>query len=179
MKIREILLDISEHLDKFAAQSDELQAGLIVSEIINAKRVCISGFERTYHCAGLYVDRLKLIGINSILVNPNNGFEFKNGDFLIIISTTKESEYLDSLVENAKNVKIKVALFTSKMSSDIKKAVDYAVFVPEELMRNQKFELISKNSIFSISALSVLEAIAIEVQLGLIEMANQDSEDEE
>ncbi len=178
MKIREILLDISEHLDKFAAQSDELQAGLIVSEILNATRVCISGFEKTHHCAGLFVDRLKLIGINAVLIDHNRKFTFKKGDFLILVTTSKDSEYIFKLIEKARNFEIKIALFTSKMSPEIKKSVDYAVFVPEELMRNQKFELISKNSIFSISALSVLEAIAVEVHLGLIEKANEESSTE-
>lgn len=124
----------------------------------NAKRIFIAGAGRSKLVGNFFAMRLVHGGYDVSVVGEIVTPSIKNGDLLIIISGSGETEQLIAFTKSAKKVGANIVLISAKSSSTIGDMAD-AVFAVGNPEQYGKVVGMPMGTVFELSTLVFLEAI--------------------
>ena len=124
----------------------------------NARRIFIAGAGRSKLVGNFFAMRLVHGGYDVSVVGEIVTPSIKNGDLLIIISGSGETEQLIAFTKSAQKVGAKIVLISAKSSSTIGDIAD-AVFTVGNPEQYGKVVGMPMGTVFELSTLVFLEAI--------------------
>ncbi len=124
----------------------------------NAKRIFIAGAGRSKLVGNFFAMRLVHGGYDVSVVGEIVTPSIKNGDLLIIISGSGETEQLIAFTKSAKKVGAKIVLISAKSSSTIGDLAD-AIFPVGSSEQYGKVVGMPMGTVFELSTLIFLEAV--------------------
>ncbi len=145
---------ISEILDA----TDITYAEKLTGMFDNAKRIFISGAGRSKLVGNFFAMRLVHGGYDVSVVGEIVTPSIKNGDLLIIISGSGETEQLIAFAKSAKKVGANIVLISSRSSSTIADLAD-GVFQIGKQEQYGKVVGMPMGTVFELSTLCFLEAL--------------------
>lgn len=123
-----------------------------------AKRIFISGAGRSKLVGNFFAMRLVHSGYDVSVVGEIVTPSIKNGDLLIVISGSGETEQLIAFTKSARKVGAKIVLISAKSSSTIGDMAD-GVFAVGSAEQYAKVVGMPMGTVFELSTLIFLEAI--------------------
>lgn len=147
-------------LDKLAgilAATDESYDVKLVQRLDGAKRIFIAGAGRSKLVGNFFAMRLVHSGYDVSVVGEIVTPSIKNGDLLIIISGSGETEQLIAFTKSAKKIGANIILISAKSSSTIGDLAD-AVFQIGNSEQYGKVLGMPMGTVFELSTLLFLEA---------------------
>lgn len=123
-----------------------------------ARRIFVSGAGRSKLVGNFFAMRLVHAGYDVSVVGEIVTPSIKNGDLLIIISGSGETEQLIAFTKSAKKVGAKIILISAKSSSTIGDMAD-AVFTIGTAEQYGKVVGMPMGTVFELSTLVFLEAV--------------------
>ncbi len=124
----------------------------------NAKRIFIAGAGRSKLVGNFFAMRLVHGGYDVSVVGEIVTPSIKNGDLLIIISGSGETEQLIAFTKSARKVGAKIILISAKTSSTIGDLAD-AIFTIGSAEQYGKVVGMPMGTVFELSTLVFLEAV--------------------
>lgn len=134
MSIKKILQNI---LTEISAQTDNLpedQLHHFINTLINSKHIFLSGCGRSGLMIGAFANRLMHLGLEVSLVNEITKPKANMSDLLVIGSSSGETKSLICYAKQAKQLGMKVALFTTNNSSTLAQLADVIVSIPNTVV---------------------------------------------
>ena len=101
-------------------------------EIINHKRIYLFALGRTLLAGRALVMRLMHMGFEAYVVGDLTTPSFGEGDLLIILSASGETDISVVIAEKAKKFKGEMALITSKPKSRLRNMADVVIQIPSQ-----------------------------------------------
>jgi 6-phospho-3-hexuloisomerase len=123
-----------------------------------AKRIFISGAGRSKLVGNFFAMRLVHSGYDVSVVGEIVTPSIKNGDLLIVISGSGETEQLIAFTKSARKIGAKIVLISAKSSSTIGDMAD-GVFTVGSAEQYSKVVGMPMGTVFELSTLIFLEAI--------------------
>ncbi len=120
--------EIHETLNKI----EENQISNFCNEIINHKRIYLFALGRALLAGRALIMRLMHMGFEAYVVGDLTTPSFCEGDFLIILSASGETDISLVIAEKAKKFKGDIALITSMPESRLGKMADNIVKIPSQ-----------------------------------------------
>lgn len=151
---KKILEKISSVLDA----TDTDYATKFTQKLYGAKHIYITGAGRSGLVAKFFAMRLMHGGFDVHLVGEVLTPNLKQGDLLIVISYTGETDSMVTLVKKAKKVGAQIALVSSKINSTLAKEADLVCQIGVEPLF-QKTVGMPMGTVFELSSLIFLETI--------------------
>ncbi len=132
--------------------------GKLTEMLDSARRIFVSGAGRSKLVGNFFAMRLVHGGYDVSVVGEIVTPSIKNGDLLIIISGSGETEQLIAFTKSAKKVGAKIVLISAKSSSTIADMADavFPIGTPEQY---GKVVGMPMGTVFELSTLIFLEAI--------------------
>ncbi len=147
-------------LDKISSileATDDSYDSRLTQLLDNAKRIFIAGAGRSKLVGNFFAMRLVHSGYDVSVVGEIVTPSIKNGDLLIIISGSGETEQLIAFTKSAKKVGANIVLISAKSSSTIGDFAD-AVFTIGSADQYGKLLGMPMGTVFELSTLVFLEA---------------------
>lgn len=148
---------ILDKLTGILAATDSGYDAKLVKLLDNAKRIFISGAGRSKLVGNFFAMRLVHSGYDVSVVGEIVTPSIKNGDLLVIISGSGETEQLIAFTKSAKKVGANIILISAKASSTIGDMAD-AVFQIGNSEQYGKVLGMPMGTVFELSTLVFLEA---------------------
>jgi 6-phospho-3-hexuloisomerase len=148
---------ILDKLTSILAATDDSYDAKLVNLLDNAKRIFISGAGRSKLVGNFFAMRLVHSGYDVSVVGEIVTPSIKNGDLLVIISGSGETEQLIAFTKSAKKVGANIILISAKASSTIGDMAD-AVFQIGSADQYGKVVGMPMGTVFELSTLIFLEA---------------------
>jgi len=145
---------IAEILDA----TDDTYADKMTALLDGARRIFISGAGRSKLVGNFFAMRLMHGGYDVSVVGEITTPSIKEGDLLIIISGSGETEQLIAFTKRAKQIGAKIVLISAKSSSTIGDLAD-AVFQVGTSELYGKVKGMPMGTVFELSTLCFLEAL--------------------
>ncbi|NOS87881.1 MAG: 6-phospho-3-hexuloisomerase [Methylococcaceae bacterium] len=145
---------ISEILDA----TDNGYAEKMTEMLDNAKRIFIAGAGRSKLVGNFFAMRLVHGGYDVSVVGEIVTPSIKNGDLLVIISGSGETEQLIAFTKNAKKVGAKIVLISAKASSTIGDMADGVFQIGKQELYGKVVGM-PMGTVFELSTLCFLEAL--------------------
>lgn len=148
---------ILDKLSGILAATDDSYDAKLVQRLDGAKRIFIAGAGRSKLVGNFFAMRLVHSGYDVSVVGEIVTPSIKNGDLLIIISGSGETEQLIAFTKSAKKVGANIILISAKASSTIGDMAD-AVFQIGNSEQYGKVLGMPMGTVFELSTLIFLEA---------------------
>lgn len=148
---------ILDKLSGILAATDDTYDVKLVQHLDNAKRIFIAGAGRSKLVGNFFAMRLVHSGYDVSVVGEIVTPSIKNGDLLIIISGSGETEQLIAFTKNAKKIGANIILISAKASSTIGDMCS-AVFQIGNSDQYSKVLGMPMGTVFELSTLLFLEA---------------------
>jgi 3-hexulose-6-phosphate synthase/6-phospho-3-hexuloisomerase len=149
---------ILDKLSSILNATEESYPDILTTMMDRAKRIFVSGAGRSGLVCRFLAMRLMHSGYDVNVVGEIVTPSIKNGDLLIIISGSGETEQLIAFTKKAKEVGAQIILITAKSSSTIGDMAD-AVLQIGKSDQYVKVEGMPMGTVFELSTLSFLEAL--------------------
>jgi len=130
----------------------------LVEMLDGAKRIFISGAGRSKLVGNFFAMRLMHGGYDVNVVGEIVTPSIKNGDLLIIISGSGETEQLIAFTKKAKEIGAKIALISAKDDSTIGDLADLVLQIGRNEQYSNKVRGMPMGTVFELSTLMFLEA---------------------
>lgn len=168
-----------EHLENSSRKLNEKQVEGFLETIISAKRVFVVGAGRSGLVAKSFAMRLMHLGIDVYVVGETITPALTNGDVLISVSGSGETDLIVEAAKISKKVGAKLVAITSYPKSSLARLADLTVVLPGRTkIRTSKFmrrelggehaSLTPLGTLFEITALTFLDSViaSLMVKLG-------------
>ena len=129
MKIKEILLSVTDELDACFADLKESELQALESEIKTANRIFVAGAGRSLLMVRGMAMRLMHMGFNVYVVGETVTPALLPGDLLIIASGSGTTATLSVIAQKCRKIGAKLALITTRPDSPIGELADLIVEV--------------------------------------------------
>lgn len=149
---------IIDKISSILAATDPSYDQKLTQMLDNAKRIFVSGAGRSKLVGNFFAMRLVHAGYDVSVVGEIVTPSIKNGDLLIIISGSGETEQLIAFTKSAKKVGADIILISAKDSSTIGDMAD-GVFQVGKSEQYGKVVGMPMGTVFELSTLFFLEAI--------------------
>lgn len=148
---------IIDKISSILEATDNSYDGKLTQLLDSAKRVFIAGAGRSKLVGNFFAMRLVHSGYDVSVVGEIVTPSIKNGDLLIIISGSGETEQLIAFTKSAKKVGASIVLISAKSSSTIGDLAD-AIFAIGSADQYSKVLGMPMGTVFELSTLVFLEA---------------------
>ena len=108
---------MGDSITKTAGTLDHAQIAAFFTEILNAKRIYVTGAGRSGLVAKAFALRLMHLGYDAYVVGETITPAFHEGDTLVVFSGSGETQSIVSICGTAKDLKGRVCLITAKPDS--------------------------------------------------------------
>ncbi|MBM4207387.1 MAG: 6-phospho-3-hexuloisomerase [Gammaproteobacteria bacterium] len=149
---------IIDKISSILDATDRSHDGKLTELLDGARRIFVSGAGRSKLVGNFFAMRLVHAGYDVSVVGEIVTPSIKNGDLLIIISGSGETEQLIAFTKSAKKVGAKIILISAKSSSTIGDMAD-AVFAIGTAEQYGKVVGMPMGTVFELSTLVFLEAV--------------------
>lgn len=130
MSVKEHTQEIIEELSTFVAYEKDEELDQLVTAILQAKTIFLSGAGRSGVAITGFSNRLLHLGLSVHLVGEISCPRTKKGDLLIIGSGSGTTPSLVTLAKKAKGNGVSLALLTMDKESEMAKMADVVVVLP-------------------------------------------------
>ena len=156
---------ISDEINHVLKDIDEQQIDQLIDDVLSKNRIFIAGVGRTGLMMKSFSMRLMHLGLKVYYIGENNTPSVNHKDLLIVGSGSGETLSLVSIVEKAKNLGVKIILFTIHDLSTIAKQASRIIQISAPSPKLQKSNNLDSiqpmGSLFEQSLLITLEAIVV------------------
>jgi len=159
--LREVAEKILEELRGILEGIDERQVQDFLDAILSSKRVFLVGKGRSGLMASAFASRLVHLGIPAWVVGSPTTPAIQQGDTLLAVTGTGETETVFDIVEKAKKAGAKILCITAKPESRIGREADLTVKIPAKTKTEFGKSFQPLGSPFEQSAFLFLEACVI------------------
>jgi 6-phospho 3-hexuloisomerase len=149
---------IIDKISNILDATDRAHDAKLTELLDGARRIFISGAGRSKLVGNFFAMRLVHAGYDVSVVGEIVTPSIKNGDLLIIISGSGETEQLIAFTKSAKKVGAKIILISAKSSSTIGDMAD-AIFAIGTAEQYGKVVGMPMGTVFELSTLIFLEAV--------------------
>jgi 6-phospho-3-hexuloisomerase len=134
--IADLMLLMTSRLEETARSINQENAGQLLDEILNAKRIYLAGAGRSGLVARAFAQRLMHLGFESYVIGETITPAFGHGDVLIAFSGSGETRSVVDACETARDIGGKICLVTSMPDSHIGRMADCIVEIGNDLLKN-------------------------------------------
>lgn len=174
MKTSDYVKTILNELSKHSTAIEDEQAERLVTSILSAQKVFVTGAGRSGLMGKSFAMRLTHIGIKAYVIGETNTPSFTKEDLLIVGSGSGRTETLLVLTKKAKAIGGKVAAFTLSTESPIADLADEVILLsgaPKDQQKGSHHTIQPMGSLFEQSLLLTYDAVI----LRLMEMKEFDT----
>ena len=154
---------ISDEINHVLKDIDEQQIDQLIDDVLSKNRIFIAGVGRTGLMMKSFSMRLMHLGLKVYYIGENNTPSVNHKDLLIVGSGSGETLSLVSITEKAKNLGVKIILFTINDLSTIAKQASRIIKLSAPSPKLQKSNNLNSiqpmGSLFEQSLLITLETI--------------------
>lgn len=136
--------------------------------ILNSNRIFCAGCGRSGLIMRTFAMRLMHLGLTSYFVGEVTQPSIREGDLLIIGSSSGKTSSMNSIAERSKDLNAKVALFTANEESPIANVADARIVIPSKDVKNS---VQPDGNLFEQSLFVTCDTVAITIKnkLGIAE----------
>jgi len=149
---------VLDKISEILAATDDSYHDKLTTMLDKASRVFVSGAGRSGLVGRFFAMRLMHSGYDVSLVGEIVTPSIKNGDLLIVISGSGETEQLIAYTKKAKSVGANILLISAKSSSTIGDMADATFQIGNEELYG-KVKGMPMGTVFELSTLTFLEAL--------------------
>jgi 6-phospho 3-hexuloisomerase len=122
--------EVAEGVLDVLGELDDKQVDSFIRALLNAKRVFVIGAGRSGLVAKAFAMRLMHLGMDTHVVGETITPALREGDVLVAVSGSGETNLIVSAAEIAKKIGAKIAAVTSYPKSSLAKLADHVVILP-------------------------------------------------
>jgi Predicted sugar phosphate isomerase involved in capsule formation len=152
---------IYNEVNQVFKEKDEQQNDLFMEDVLSKDRIFIAGVGRTGLMMKSFSMRLKHLGLKVFYIGETNTPSVNHKELLIVGSGSGETLSLDSITEKAKNLGVKIVLFTKDELSTLAKQASRNIKISAPSPKLQKSNNLDSiqpmGSLFEQSLLITLE----------------------
>lgn len=130
MNITQYLEEVVQELSKTIDLIPELEAEKLLNNILESKKIFVSGAGRSGLMGKSFAMRMMHMGIDAYVVGETVTANLEQGDLLIIGSGSGETNTLIAIAEKAKKLGGSIALITTSPKSTLGRLADIIVPLP-------------------------------------------------
>lgn len=130
MNITQFLDEVVQELSKTVDLIPELEAEKLLNNILESKKIFVSGAGRSGLMGKSFAMRMMHMGIDAYVVGETVTANLEQGDLLIIGSGSGETNTLIPIAEKAKKLGGSIALITTSPESTLGRLADIIVPLP-------------------------------------------------
>lgn len=128
--VRRAMREVAEGVLDVLGELDDKQVDSFIRALLNAKRVFVIGAGRSGLVAKAFAMRLMHLGMDTHVVGETITPALREGDVLVAVSGSGETNLIVSAAEIAKKIGAKIAAVTSYPKSSLAKLADHVVILP-------------------------------------------------
>ena len=156
---------INDEVNHVLNQIDEQQIDLVMNDVLSKNRIFIAGVGRTGLMMKSFSMRLMHLGLKVFYIGETNTPSVNHNDLLIVGSGSGETLSLVSITEKAKNLGVKMVLFTiddlSTLAKQASRIIKISAPSPKLQKTNNLDSIQPMGSLFEQSLLITLETIVV------------------
>ena len=156
---------INDEVNHVLKEIDEQQIDLFMDDVLSKKRIFIAGVGRTGLMMKSFSMRLMHLGLKVFYIGETNTPSVNHNDLLIVGSGSGETLSLVSITEKAKNLGVKMVLFTiddlSTIANKASRIIKISAPSPKLQKSNKLDSIQPMGSLFEQSLLITLETIVV------------------
>lgn len=172
MKVKETLLEISDHIRSYAETSlNANQLEQLTRLILKAKKIFIYGAGRSGFIGRCLAQRLMHIGLNAYYLGETITPPMRKGDILICVSGSGVTTSTLAIAEAAKKSGVSVIGVTSHVESRLGEIANVILYVKGKTKLVEYESLAPFTSLFDITTLTLFDGLVSEImhRLGVTE----------
>lgn len=172
MKVKEILLEISDHIRSYAETSlNEAQLEQSICLILKADKIFIYGAGRSGFTGRCLAQRLMHVGLNAYYVGETITPPMRRGDVLICVSGSGMTTSTLAIAEAAKKTGVSVIGVTSHVESRLGEIANAILHVRGKTKLLEYESLAPFTSLFDVTTLTLFDGLVSEImyRLGVTE----------
>lgn len=161
MKLSHVAISGIEEIRQVLMQLNDTQAVALAEEIIQAKRVFLTGAGRSQLAVRGFAMRLMQIGLTAHMVGDTTTPSIRKGDMLLVVSGSGETEGSVRTARKAKSIGAKVGLVTIVPASSLGQLADNILVLPAKSTKVKSEDAANTvhlgGSLFELSAMISLD----------------------